>query len=38
MWNFEDESQHERLLEMTKEHHRYVLKPNREGGGNNIYG
>lgn len=37
MWNFEDVSQQKQLIEQT-ETGNYVLKPNREGGGNNIYG
>lgn len=38
MWNFEDDSQHQQLIALTQDAQKYVLKPNREGGGNNIYG
>ncbi|CAD8206062.1 unnamed protein product [Paramecium pentaurelia] len=38
IWGFDHEDQHEKLIEMIKQNpHDYVLKPQREGGGNNYY-
>ncbi|CAD8206345.1 unnamed protein product [Paramecium octaurelia] len=38
IWGFDHEDQHEKLIEMIQQNpHDYVLKPQREGGGNNYY-
>ena len=36
MWNFEDESKFEEVIK-SLEKNKMILKPNREGGGNNTY-
>lgn len=39
IYNFDDEEQQDRLIEMLKEKFDdYILKPQREGGANNYYG
>ncbi|CAD8124392.1 unnamed protein product [Paramecium sonneborni] len=38
IWGFDNEDQDEKLIEMIQKNpHDYVLKPQREGGGNNYY-